>query len=223
MLYGIFSGQTLLMKKLIAAFGLILFTNLTFGQETKYVNTEELNIRTGAGTKYEVTGKASQGDKVIVISTQGKWSEIELNNGTKGYVSSKFLSDSSNSTSSSSSKKGAWAGYLIVIGFILYGLNKVFNFFGGSSNSRSPSLSQPRTESSPQSSTSSYKPKIKPLRGKTTDIFKLFIRNLSQMDRFRRSRKSSICCNTLKHSSNPTSELQILFFYMQGILLKKYQ
>jgi uncharacterized protein YraI len=149
-----FNGHTLLMKKLIATFGLLLFTALTFGQETKYVNTEELNVRSGAGSKYDVVQKLSRGDKIIVVSTEGKWSEVELPNGTKGYVSSKFLSDSSSSKSPTSSKKSPWVGYLLLIGFIIYGLNKVFKFFGGSSSSSSSSQRQTRTQA----------PKVKPLR-----------------------------------------------------------
>lgn len=74
------------MKKTLLTFGLLLITILTFGQQTKYVDTEELNIRAGAGTKYEVVYKISQGQKVTVLSDQGKWSEIELENGQKGFV-----------------------------------------------------------------------------------------------------------------------------------------
>ena len=124
------------MKKQILTFGLLLITFLTFGQQTKYVDTEELNIRAGAGTKYEVVDKISQGQKVTVLTELGKWSEIELENGTKGFVSTKFLSDTETSSSSKKSdKKNSWIGYVLIIGFILYGLKKLFG--GSSSNSRS--------------------------------------------------------------------------------------
>lgn len=79
------------MRKFFTTFGLFLITTLSFAQETKYVDTELLNVRSGAGTKYEVIDKISQGEKVIAYSTQGTWTEIELNNGTRGYVSTKFL------------------------------------------------------------------------------------------------------------------------------------
>ena len=124
------------MKKTLLTFGLLLITILTFGQQTKYVNTEELNIRSGAGTKYEVVDKISQGQKVTVLTENGKWSEIELENGTKGFVSTKFLSETETSSSSKKSdKKNSWIGYVLVIGFILYGLKKLFG--GSSSNSSS--------------------------------------------------------------------------------------
>ena len=93
------------MKKTLLTFGLLLITILTFGQQTKYVDTEELNIRAGAGTKYEVVDKISQGQKVTVLTEQGKWSEIELENGTKGFVSTKFLSETETSSSSKKSEK----------------------------------------------------------------------------------------------------------------------
>jgi uncharacterized protein YraI len=124
------------MKKQILTFGLLLITFLTFGQQTKYVDTEELNIRAGAGTKYEVVDKISQGQKVTVLTEHGKWSEIELENGTKGFVSTKFLSETETSSSSKKSeKKNSWIGYVLVIGFVLYGLKKLFG--GSSSNSSS--------------------------------------------------------------------------------------
>lgn len=131
------------MKKQVLTFGLLLITILTFGQQTKYVDTEELNIRAGAGTKYEIVDKISQGQKVTVLSDQGKWCEIELENGTKGFVSTKFLTDkASSNNSTSSSKNNSWNGYLIVIGFILYGLYKIKKFFSGNSSSNSSSSSR---------------------------------------------------------------------------------
>ena len=133
------------MKKTLLTFGLLLITTLTFGQQTKYVDTEELNIRSGAGTKYEVVEKISQGQKVTVLTEHGKWSEIELENGTKGFVSTKFLSDTQTSSSSKNSdKKNSWIGYVLVIGFVLYGLKKLF---GGSSSN--PSNSSQRNSSKP--------------------------------------------------------------------------
>ena len=124
------------MKKTLLTFGLLLITILTFGQQIKYVDTEELNISAGAGTKYEVVDKISQGQKVTVLTEHGKWSEIELENGTKGFVSTKFLSETETSSSSKKSdKKNSWIGYVLVIGFVLYGLKKLFG--GSSSNSSS--------------------------------------------------------------------------------------
>lgn len=152
------------MKKLLLTLGIILISILTNGQETKYVDTDVLNIRSGAGTKYEVVDKISHGQKVTVLSKQGKWSEIELENGTKGFVSTKFLSDKITSTNSSnSSKKNSWTGYIIVIGIIIYVLYKIMKFFsGGSSSSSSSTSREPRTETTRE--ISSNKPKVNLLR-----------------------------------------------------------
>ncbi|MGG5601193.1 SH3 domain-containing protein [Myroides sp. C8-3] len=142
------------MRKIITTFGLILITTFSFAQETKYVNTELLNVRSGAGANYDVVDKIAQGEKVTTYSTQGKWTEIELTNGKRGYVSTKFLSDSQNKSSSSNKKGNSWIGYIIVIGFILYGLNKVRKFFSGGSSSYSGSSSnsqpQERRSEKPQ-------------------------------------------------------------------------
>ena len=142
------------MKKTLLTFGLLLITTLTFGQQTKYVGTEELNIRAGAGTKYEVVDKISQGQKVTVLSDQGKWSEIELENGQKGFVSTKFLSDTQNLSSQTSDKKSSWISYFIVIGLVLYGLYKVKKFFSGLFSGSSSS-------SSSQRSISTNKPEVR--------------------------------------------------------------
>ena len=45
------------MRKTFTTFGLFLITTFSFAQETKYVDTELLNVRSGAGTKYEVIDK----------------------------------------------------------------------------------------------------------------------------------------------------------------------
>ena len=73
---------------------LLLNSIIALSQETKYVNANELNIRSGAGKDFEVVTKATKNEKVNVISENGNWTEIETENGTKGFVSSKYLSNS---------------------------------------------------------------------------------------------------------------------------------
>ena len=65
---------------------------------TKYVIATTLNVRSGAGTSYSVLGSLSKGTKVEVISTTNGWSKIKYN-GSTGYVSSKYLSSSSTTSS----------------------------------------------------------------------------------------------------------------------------
>ena len=65
---------------------------------TKYVTATTLNVRSGAGTNYSIIGSLSKGTKVEVISTTNGWSKIKYN-GSTGYVSSKYLSSSSTTSS----------------------------------------------------------------------------------------------------------------------------
>ena len=123
------------MKKSLLTFIFFFATILTFAQKIKYVNTQELNIRSGAGTRFSIVEKILQGQKVTVLSARGRWSEIELESGTKGYVSTKFLS---NDVREISNKKKSWEGYIITIGLVLFVLYKIVKFLIGiipSSNS----------------------------------------------------------------------------------------
>ncbi len=63
---------------------------------TVNTNSTSLNVRSGAGTGYSVKDTIPKGDIVIILSTSGAWSKI-LYDGVKiGYVSSQYLSNSSN-------------------------------------------------------------------------------------------------------------------------------
>ena len=59
-------------------------------KETKIVNTEVLNVRSGPSTSYSKIGKVYKGNKVGVISESNGWSKIEFN-GKEAYVSSDYL------------------------------------------------------------------------------------------------------------------------------------
>ncbi|WP_297131312.1 C40 family peptidase [Terrisporobacter sp.] len=67
--------------------------NTSTSTSVKYVTASSLNVRSGASTNYSVIGTLSKGTKVEVISTSNGWSKIKYN-GTIGYVSSQYLSDS---------------------------------------------------------------------------------------------------------------------------------
>ena len=56
------------------------------------VTTSALNVRSGPGTTYSVTGYLHRDDTVVILSTANGWSRV-LYHGTKtGYASSKYLS-----------------------------------------------------------------------------------------------------------------------------------
>lgn len=67
-------------------------TNITSLDKIMYA-TAEVNIRSGASTEYEKTGSLSINEEVQVTGSITGWYEVEIN-GTKGYVSDKYLSDS---------------------------------------------------------------------------------------------------------------------------------
>lgn len=119
------------MRKTILTITLLLFTLFTFGQENKYVNTEVLNVRSGASTNNEIVDKISKGEKVTILSISNNWSEVELENGNVGYVSSKFLS------SSNPNEKGGFS-FLYIIGGLI-ALTVLYQLFKGGSNSNSSS------------------------------------------------------------------------------------
>ncbi|HDR8040160.1 SH3 domain-containing protein [Bacillus cereus group sp. Bce025] len=67
-------------------------TGVTVGDY--YVNVNVLNVRNGAGTNHGVIGALSKGIKVQVLFEQNGWLKINYN-GKNGYVSSEFLSKTS--------------------------------------------------------------------------------------------------------------------------------
>lgn len=58
--------------------------------ETKIVNTNSLNVRSGPGTNYSKVGTLKKGEKVGVMSQSSGWSKLNYNNKT-AYTSSQYL------------------------------------------------------------------------------------------------------------------------------------
>lgn len=122
---------------------ILLFSIHSFGQNNKYVNTELLNIREGAGKNYTVVGQVKQSEKVTIISEADNWTQIETESGIKGFVSSKFLSETNEEPKK---KKGSiWTLVLIIGGLILYWL-----FKSPSSSNTSRNSSRPKSTPKPK-------------------------------------------------------------------------
>lgn len=67
--------------------------------KTGTVNTDSLNVRSGAGTSYSKIGSLSRGTKVsIVATTSNGWYKIKFNSGY-GYVSGDYITFSNTNTS----------------------------------------------------------------------------------------------------------------------------
>lgn len=110
-----------------------------FSQEARYINTELLNVRIGPGKNYEVLDTAPKGEKVTVLSASGNWTQIQMDSGIKGFVSSKFLvTDAPISKRTKKDSSIWWKAILGTIGFLF-----LVKIFGGktqpSSNEKSKS------------------------------------------------------------------------------------
>ncbi len=69
------------------------------GKTAKVVtNSTSLNVRSGAGINYSVKDSVLKGDIVIILTTSGSWSKILYDGVKTGYVSSQYLSSSTNTT-----------------------------------------------------------------------------------------------------------------------------
>ncbi|WP_158540650.1 C40 family peptidase [Romboutsia weinsteinii] len=55
------------------------------------VNADTLNVRSGAGTNYSVTGKLYKGNTVEILSSSNGWHNVKLSNGNTGWVSAQYI------------------------------------------------------------------------------------------------------------------------------------
>lgn len=59
--------------------------------KTKTITANVLNVRSGAGTKYNIVTKLKKGDKVTVIESKNGWSKIKTSSNKIGWVSEKYI------------------------------------------------------------------------------------------------------------------------------------
>jgi len=151
--------------KYIFTFAILLISFLTFSQTEFFVNTELLNVRSGAGTEYDFVGQVKLNEKVLEISKSGNRSEIKTEN-FQGFVSSKYIS-TTNGKSEKKEEDSSMVGWLIGLGILGYIIIKVKNFlsglFGGkSSNTTTRTITTPQKERRRQSGNSAvYRFRIK--------------------------------------------------------------
>lgn len=58
-----------------------------------YVNVDVATLRSGPGTAYEVVGALTLDDRVVQLTTDGSWSEVETSGGIVAYVRNDLLRD----------------------------------------------------------------------------------------------------------------------------------
>lgn len=62
-------------------------------KKTYFISGDDVRIRTGAGTDYGIIRELSYGTSLTILSTSNKdWYYVRLSDGTKGYVSSTYIS-----------------------------------------------------------------------------------------------------------------------------------
>ncbi|MDP4120324.1 MAG: SH3 domain-containing protein [Bacillota bacterium] len=78
---------------LLTTFTTVLFATTTTNSKYLLVTNSSLNIRSGAGTSYSVLSTISKGTTITELkSSSNGWVNVSLQNGTKGYCSTRYLS-----------------------------------------------------------------------------------------------------------------------------------
>ena len=151
------------MAKILLIIAFLLPTFLLYAQT--YVTKQDVNVRKGAGVKYETLGIIHKEETIEVLETTGIWGEINYE-GSDGYISTKFLLNSSevnvsNPEHTSQNSIGVWKWMLValvivlliifrnnpIISFIFRLIGSLFKLFineGNSSNSNRESRSLKR-------------------------------------------------------------------------------
>lgn len=79
------------MRKLLMILAFLMVYFNVYSQAEKYTATDNLNVRSGPGTQFEVIHKLMKGEEVEVIKkNESGWYQIKLSN-ISGYVSEKYL------------------------------------------------------------------------------------------------------------------------------------
>lgn len=96
------------MKKIITSIIIVLVAFLSvsvYAASSGTVNTNSLNLRSGAGTNFNSIAKLNNRDKVTILAEEGDWYKVEAN-GKEGYVSKKYVTKNSDETSTEDSSEG---------------------------------------------------------------------------------------------------------------------
>lgn len=103
---------------------LLLFSNfLSFSQDL-YLTTTQLNIRSGAGTKFSIVGTLKHGQTVEIDQENDGWGRVIINQEVKGYVSMRFLQKESNTNKKTKSNSTIF--FICLISIVL-----IYRFFFG--------------------------------------------------------------------------------------------
>lgn len=90
------------MKARILAIVIIVLCALHLNAKP-YVTTQDVNVRSGAGTNYELLGTIKDGTTIEVTDIKGTWGKVSFS-GTDGYVSTQYLKDEAEEAAPAKSK-----------------------------------------------------------------------------------------------------------------------
>ncbi len=76
---------------ILCLFGLLLTTAATAAAEMVAVANDNVNLRSGPGTKYKVTWKLGSGFPLKVLKRKGEWLRVQDFEGTIGWINSKVV------------------------------------------------------------------------------------------------------------------------------------
>lgn len=72
-------------------------------QDTGTINVQAVNVRSNAGTQYDILKVASYGTKVKLIKKSNGWCNVELPSGTIGWIAEKYINFTGNTNSNNNS------------------------------------------------------------------------------------------------------------------------
>ena len=70
---------------------LFLFTTVSSAETNYIINDIKVNVRTGAGTSYNIIAMINAGVPVELVEHGDEWSQIRLQNKREGWVLTRFL------------------------------------------------------------------------------------------------------------------------------------
>lgn len=115
------------MRKFHLIIAFLLCSLTIFAQN--YITTTDVNVRAGAGTKFDILGTLSNGSTVKVLDKQGNWSKVEFN-GSEGFISNNLIqkvNEEQDTSQTNNSKESNWLNWTVgIIIFLL--LLKLFGF-----------------------------------------------------------------------------------------------
>lgn len=84
--------QSSVLAAFVTLLGVFLFTS-AFGAEYVSVKGDNVNVRTGAGTNYEVSMELFKGYPLKVVTTQGDWLKIVDYENDSGWIHKSLVTD----------------------------------------------------------------------------------------------------------------------------------